>query len=143
MSKQWYYVGADDTNVGPVKAAVIRERVADGTILPETMIWREGLDVWVQAAQIRKLWTAATVRKKKNRRKTSRVKKPVQVSATSPNFDFLDVDDPVCEREEGRESAAVHETISDATTSTVADSAKITATARRVKHPLTLRRSRP
>lgn len=58
-SKKWFYVGPDDENVGPVKAGEIRERVADGTITKSTLVWREGMEEWVEAGRIRKLWASS------------------------------------------------------------------------------------
>lgn len=55
MSAKWYYV-ENDNEVGPVSAAVIKEKVRTGVISPSDEVWKEGLPDWVPASKIKGLF---------------------------------------------------------------------------------------
>ena len=57
MAAQWYYV-ENDEEVGPVPAAVIKQKVAAGVIGPDDEIWKDGLPDWVPARKVKGLFTA-------------------------------------------------------------------------------------
>lgn len=48
---RWFYK-VDDRKSGPVDLAAMSRLLADGSLLPETPVWREGLDAWTTAAEV-------------------------------------------------------------------------------------------
>lgn len=49
-ASDWYFV-VNRSQVGPVDDAAFERLVAEGTIGPHTLVWREGMDDWEEAAQ--------------------------------------------------------------------------------------------
>lgn len=47
-----FYLVIDKAQVGPLTAAQIRERLAAGTLLPETYVWRSGMSDWRRARDV-------------------------------------------------------------------------------------------
>lgn len=41
-----WYVGIDDSPVGPIRLAEIRDRAAKGEVTPECLVWRDGFEDW-------------------------------------------------------------------------------------------------
>lgn len=50
-TRLWYYV-AEGQRRGPVDAATLSQRVADGTITGDALVWREGMSAWAPASQV-------------------------------------------------------------------------------------------
>jgi len=50
-SRCWFYK-TDDRKSGPVDLEAIGRLLADGSLAPETPVWREGLAAWTPAAEI-------------------------------------------------------------------------------------------
>lgn len=48
MGREWYYAKGGE-KYGPVSAAEIRELAATGRLLPDDLIWTEGMEDWVAA----------------------------------------------------------------------------------------------
>ncbi len=48
MGREWYYAKGGE-KYGPVSAAEIRELAATGRLLPDDLIWTEGMEDWVDA----------------------------------------------------------------------------------------------
>lgn len=48
MSATLWHFQDDDRAVGPVDAAIIRQRLRDGRMLPGTLIWCEGMPDWAR-----------------------------------------------------------------------------------------------
>jgi uncharacterized membrane protein YhaH (DUF805 family) len=48
LGSGWYYL-ANDTRIGPVEQIEIDRLVSQGSILANTLVWREGLDGWEEA----------------------------------------------------------------------------------------------
>lgn len=97
MAKSWYYVDANDEELGPVSGREIRARVADGTITKTTQVWRDDLPDWVEAGRIRKLFEKSTGSPKKT---VSRPEdKPGRVSRRS--VDLEDAEDEWASLAEG------------------------------------------
>ncbi len=46
----WYY-SANSTQQGPLEEAVIQQLIANGTITPVTLVWRDGMQEWQPASQ--------------------------------------------------------------------------------------------
>ncbi len=44
---QWYYVDGDGKEIGPVSREHLVELWQSGTILPTTLVWKEGLEDWL------------------------------------------------------------------------------------------------
>lgn len=53
-SRCWFYK-TDDRKSGPVDLETIGRLLADGSLAPETPVWREGLAAWTPAAEIPEL----------------------------------------------------------------------------------------
>lgn len=58
MTEQWYYANAGQT-YGPVDMAGLTELARRGAILPDTLVWRDGLEAWAPAAEATQLFAAA------------------------------------------------------------------------------------
>lgn len=56
---QWYYA-RDDEQQGPVSSAILRKLVANGEISPDDLVWREGMDDWVPARQLKGLFSQSS-----------------------------------------------------------------------------------
>jgi hypothetical protein len=46
-----YYAGIDGKPVGPLDEAALREMVASGKLTGETLVWTEGMEDWIKAAE--------------------------------------------------------------------------------------------
>jgi len=53
---EWYY-GKDGLQAGPVSDTDIQALVQDGTLNPDSLIWREGMSDWQPANQVLNLTT--------------------------------------------------------------------------------------
>lgn len=51
---KWYFV-QDGQRVGPVEREVLDERILDGTVQADTLVWRPGLSDWRRAADVTEL----------------------------------------------------------------------------------------
>ncbi len=45
-SENGWYAGIRDVPVGPLSRKDLAARVAAGDVMPDTLVWREGLDDW-------------------------------------------------------------------------------------------------
>jgi hypothetical protein len=52
---QWYYA-RDDQQFGPVSATQLKELAEAGDLLPDHLVWREGMDDWAAAARLKGLF---------------------------------------------------------------------------------------
>jgi hypothetical protein len=57
MGQDWYYA-RDGKHVGPVTEARLQQLAAEGQLRPGDMIWRAGLDNWVPACSVVRLFRA-------------------------------------------------------------------------------------
>jgi hypothetical protein len=48
----WYSQAADGSAQGPIANAVMVQSLQNGTIKPDTMIWREGWEFWSEAQDV-------------------------------------------------------------------------------------------
>jgi hypothetical protein len=55
---EWYYV-KDGNREGPVDSNQLKKMAADGNLLPEDQVWRDGMEEWVAARSIKGLFAAA------------------------------------------------------------------------------------
>jgi len=46
-----WYVAVDGQQVGPLTASAVERRMADGSVTPDTLVWREGMKDWVPVGQ--------------------------------------------------------------------------------------------
>lgn len=49
---QGFYVAIDGKAAGPLDVAALRQRVRDGVLKAETLVWREGMAEWLPAGQV-------------------------------------------------------------------------------------------
>ena len=61
MATQWYYA-VEGQEHGPVGPAELKQLAASGQLSRQDLVWREGLTDWVEARQLKALWTPAPVR---------------------------------------------------------------------------------
>jgi hypothetical protein len=54
---QWYYA-RNDQQFGPVSAAELKQLADSGQLAPDDLLWREGMDAWATAINLRGLFTA-------------------------------------------------------------------------------------
>lgn len=52
---QWYYA-RDDQPMGPVSAAELKQLVEAGELKPDDLLWREGMEAWTTAVNLRGLF---------------------------------------------------------------------------------------
>lgn len=55
----WFYASQDGQKTGPIDVATTKRLAADGTIKPDTLMWKEGLADWVPATSVRGLFGSA------------------------------------------------------------------------------------
>jgi ABC-type Co2+ transport system permease subunit len=55
---QWYYA-RDDQQFGPVSAIELKQLADDGRLAPDDLLWREGMDTWATAINLRGLFAEA------------------------------------------------------------------------------------
>lgn len=53
---QWYYA-RNDQQFGPVSAAELKRLAEDGKLSPDDLLWREGMDQWATAINLRGLFS--------------------------------------------------------------------------------------
>jgi hypothetical protein len=53
---QWYYA-RNDQQFGPVSAAELKQLADDGKLAPDDLLWREGMDQWATAINLRGLFS--------------------------------------------------------------------------------------
>ncbi len=54
---QWYYA-RNDQPMGPVSAAELQALVEAGELKPDDLLWREGMEAWTTAVNLRELFEA-------------------------------------------------------------------------------------
>jgi hypothetical protein len=54
----WYYADGDEER-GPVTESQIRSLIGSGAITRDELVWKEGMDDWVPAAEVPGLWDSA------------------------------------------------------------------------------------
>jgi hypothetical protein len=57
MSEQWYY-SHEGQELGPVSAAQLKQLAEDGSLKATDLVWREGMDDWAPAGQVKGLVAA-------------------------------------------------------------------------------------
>lgn len=59
---QWYYA-RNDQQYGPVSASELKQLADDGRLTPDDLLWREGMDAWTTAINLRGLFEPAAALK--------------------------------------------------------------------------------
>ncbi len=54
---EWYYAHGDE-KAGPVASTELKELASAGELTPEDLVWREGMEQWVAARQVKGLFEA-------------------------------------------------------------------------------------
>ncbi len=49
MNDNWYYSEDSTHRAGPVQADVLRRMIAEGSLPPDVLVWREGMEKWTAA----------------------------------------------------------------------------------------------
>ena len=60
-SDEWFYAVQGD-RVGPVSIDKLKELAAQGGLLPEDMVWQDGMEDWKPASKVRGLFPASVSR---------------------------------------------------------------------------------
>jgi len=55
---EWYYATGDKQQ-GPVSSAELKQLAASGQLVPDDLVWREGMSEWVEASNVRGLFEGA------------------------------------------------------------------------------------
>jgi hypothetical protein len=55
---EWYYAHGKE-QVGPIPSAELKQLAAAGGLLPDDLVWREGMEQWVAARHVKGLFEAA------------------------------------------------------------------------------------
>jgi hypothetical protein len=55
----WYFADGDEER-GPVTEAQIRTLIGTGNLKPDDLVWREGMDDWLPAAEVPGLFSGGT-----------------------------------------------------------------------------------
>ena len=58
MASQWYYASGD-AEYGPISSPELKKLADSGELSPEDQVWREGMEDWIQAKSIPKLFSNA------------------------------------------------------------------------------------
>lgn len=56
---EWHY-SENDQQKGPISEEELKAKLADGSLPPQTLVWREGMATWTEASQIAELGSGAT-----------------------------------------------------------------------------------
>ena len=47
-----YFIAVGGAPQGPIDAATLRQRVSEGVLTANTLVWKEGMAEWAPAAQV-------------------------------------------------------------------------------------------
>lgn len=115
---QWYFVKGGK-QLGPIPSSGLRRLVRSKEIGPSHLVWKEGLDDWIQAKRVKGLFAPPKRKsKRKKARESGAVRKPVRDSSNSDQFlaelgavvremESLPVVDPGEGDQKGADSSAV------------------------------------
>lgn len=59
MAGEWYYE-REGQQTGPVSAADLKKLAGEGTLTPETLVWKSGLKEWTPASRVKGLFPSET-----------------------------------------------------------------------------------
>lgn len=54
MATQWYYSGSNGQQ-GPVSSSELKALAGNGSLAPTDLVWKEGLEDWIEATKVRGL----------------------------------------------------------------------------------------
>ncbi|WP_029630327.1 GYF domain-containing protein [Zavarzinella formosa] len=86
MNQDWYHT-ANGGQHGPVTAVELKKRAQSGMILPEDLVWKEGMPNWVPAKSVKGLFGPAGGKSgetKVTTAKSGEIKRPVPVETSKP-----------------------------------------------------------
>src|SRR5574340_330337 len=55
---EWYYAKGD-RQLGPVSAVQLKQMAVAGEVRPDDLVWREGMENWIEARNVKGLFDAA------------------------------------------------------------------------------------
>lgn len=61
MALQWHY-SSNGQQYGPVTSDDLRELALDGDLLPDDLVWREGMADWAPASKVKGLFDGVTTK---------------------------------------------------------------------------------
>jgi hypothetical protein len=61
MALQWYYSKGGGQSIGPVTAAELQSMAKTGQLLPNDMIWKEGMANWAPASNLKGLFAEQAI----------------------------------------------------------------------------------
>ena len=66
MATQWYYSGSNGQQ-GPVSASELKALAENGSLAPTDLVWKEGLEDWIEATKVRGLISPEALKKASER----------------------------------------------------------------------------
>jgi len=87
-ASQWYYAKGD-RQLGPVTTAELKQLAGSGSLQPDDLIWREGMDDWVPAQNVRGLFGPES--------KRLPAAAPAPPKAASPAAEIIEPETPIGE----------------------------------------------
>ncbi len=78
---EWYYA-RDDKQQGPVSAGELKQLASRGEVRPDDLVWREGMDDWVEARNVKGLFEVNPLRLA-TQRPSREGGSPAQLSSTT------------------------------------------------------------
>jgi TM2 domain-containing membrane protein YozV len=66
MATQWYYSGSNGQQ-GPVSSSELKALAENGSLAPTDLVWKEGLEDWIEATKVRGLISPAALKKARER----------------------------------------------------------------------------
>jgi GYF domain 2 len=76
---QWYYA-RNDQQFGPISAAELKQLADSGQLSPDDLLWREGMDSWATAINLRGLFTSEAAANTPPVEQSATIPQPVPVA---------------------------------------------------------------
>ena len=76
---QWYYA-RNDKQFGPISAAELKQLADSGQLSPDDLLWREGMDSWATAINLRGLFTSEATANTPTAEQSATISLPVPVA---------------------------------------------------------------
>ena len=80
---QWYYA-RNDQQFGPISAAELKQLADSGHLSPDDLLWREGMDSWATAINLRGLFTSEDTANTPTAEQSATISPPVPVAPSRP-----------------------------------------------------------
>ena len=80
---QWYYA-RNDQQFGPISAAELKQLADSGQLSPDDLLWREGMDSWATAINLRGLFTNEATANTPTAEQSATISQPAPVAPPRP-----------------------------------------------------------